>query len=131
MFSILVVIAYLFILSFLWLLSILFVFVVFLRSLDGEFLVFVVITGVKHLRGPADCRGFWEDRGTAEKESSGNGVEKILSLRRGHRPAGSRRRGAKLTLRAGVRPLDEYICNKEETRIEAPKYRRSEIRVFP
>jgi len=27
--------------------------------------------------------------------------------------------------------LDKYICNKEETRIEAPKYRRSEIRVFP
>jgi hypothetical protein len=27
--------------------------------------------------------------------------------------------------------LDKYICNKEETRIEAPKYRRSERRAAP
>ncbi len=46
----------------------------FLRFLDAEFCLFVVITGVKHLRGrrvePAGGRGmqavFWEDCGTAE-----------------------------------------------------------------
>ena len=57
-----------------------------------------------------------------------------IDLRRSYWPAGSRRRGAKLTPRAGVRSLDEYICNKEETRTErrSCQYRRrSERRTAP
>jgi hypothetical protein len=71
-------------------------FVLFLRFLDGKFLLFVVIIGVKHLRGrcvePAGGCGlqavFWGDCETAEKESSGGDVAKTLSLQRSRRLAG-------------------------------------------
>jgi len=79
----------------------------FLRFLDTEFAFLLQLLALSTSGGAARRPPAAADCETAEVhiESPGGGVAKILSLQRSCQPAGSRRREAEFTQRAGVRPL--------------------------